>query len=233
MMNNKLVAGIKVNGKVMREFKEDIYIPFGTDYSIFLKNLNSVKAQVKISIDDRDILDGKALLIDPNENLDLERWLVGGNNTGPKLKFVEKTEKIRETKTETGMDGIVVIKFQFEQVYSPNHILYHENYYPPVTYGTSDDRCRGLDTFSTSCDVQCSSSDNTDGFTVKGEESNQSFKNGYIGTLEEQEHTICFKLKGGHQKPITVKTRFICDACQSKMPLNYKFCSHCGNNLQF
>ena len=45
MYNNKLVAAIKSNGKVLREFGEEVYIPFGSEYSILIKNLHSVRGE--------------------------------------------------------------------------------------------------------------------------------------------------------------------------------------------
>ena len=48
MYESKLAAAIKVNGKVLREFNKDtVYIPFGSEYSILLKNLNTKRAIVE------------------------------------------------------------------------------------------------------------------------------------------------------------------------------------------
>ena len=37
MYANKLVASLKANGKILREFKDNVYIPFGSEYSFLLK----------------------------------------------------------------------------------------------------------------------------------------------------------------------------------------------------
>jgi hypothetical protein len=51
MYSNKLVASIKSNGKILREFNDKVYVPFGTEYSILIKNLNTVRASVNIFVD--------------------------------------------------------------------------------------------------------------------------------------------------------------------------------------
>ena len=250
MMREKLVAGIKVNGKVMREFGDEIYIPFGSEYSIFLINLSYQKVQVNIEVDGKDILDGESLLINPwDDEVDLERWLIHGLNNGPKLKFVEKTEQIRETKPETGMDGIVKISYQFEKFLfrSPffQNSFYHKQeptYTSLTTYSTGPSDSADCSTpramASASTPSQISTLENNDGFTIKGSKSNQQFQEGYIGTLEDETHTICFQLKGGVKKkkvntPITVRTKITCDACYKKNKSSYKFCTQCGNNLKY
>lgn len=115
MYSNKLVASIKTNGQIAREHGDIVYLPFGSDYTIFLKNLHTKKAVINISIDGKDILDGTQLILDGGMALDLKRWIQKGDmTTGPKLRFIEKTDTIRETKEETGMDGIIEVTYQFE-----------------------------------------------------------------------------------------------------------------------
>ena len=117
MYESKLAAAIKVNGKVLREFNKDtVYIPFGSEYSILLKNLNTKRAVVNIFIDGQDIVDGD-LVLNAGEEVDLERFVKNGNLTeGNRLKFIERTAAIengpRGVKLE---DGLVRVEFQFEQ----------------------------------------------------------------------------------------------------------------------
>ena len=115
MYNQKLVASIKANGKVLREFKDNVYIPFASEYSILLKNLNTVRAVVNVFIDGENAVPG-GLVIDPGRSVDLERWIKNGNLTeGNKFKFIERTAAIedgpRGIKQE---DGLVRIEYQFE-----------------------------------------------------------------------------------------------------------------------
>jgi len=243
MHSNRFVSSIKVNGKVMREHKDTIYLPFDSNFSIFLKNLNSQKAKVFISIDDEDILDGDALLINPNSELELKRWMIKGDNTsGPKLKFIEKTDSIREIRDEKSMDGIIKITYQYEKPvkpidqFLPRYWYTDQNPYNPIFGSNSIDG--GI---VNSCDYQVqsftASTNNEDGLTIKGEETQQEFKTGTIGTLEDEINVMCFNLKGDVNQekikiPVTVKTLKECSKCSKSNPWNANFCSVCGNNIK-
>ena len=115
MYNQKLVASIKVKGKILREFKDTVYIPFASEYSILLKNLNTVRAVVNVFVDGENVVPG-GLVIDPGRSIDLERWVKNGNlSEGNRFKFIERTAKIedgpRGIKEE---DGLIRIEYQFE-----------------------------------------------------------------------------------------------------------------------
>lgn len=116
MYQNKLVASLKANGKILREFKDTVYIPFGSEYSFLLKNLNTVRALVNVFIDGEDMTPG-GLVLNAGQEVDLERSIKGGNlREGNRFKFIERTSAIengpRGVKLE---DGLVRIEFQFEK----------------------------------------------------------------------------------------------------------------------
>jgi len=46
MYKEQMVAAVKVGGKVLRENGETVVLPFGSEYSVYLKNLNTVRAGV-------------------------------------------------------------------------------------------------------------------------------------------------------------------------------------------
>ncbi len=252
MHSNKFVSSIKVNGKVMREHKDTIYLPFGSDFSIFLKNLNSRKAQVKISIDGDDILDGHALLVDPHSDLELKRWMISGSDSkGPKLKFVEKTDEIREIRDERSMDGIVEITYQYEKHTNPFLDYYKnkptirtwdENNPYNAPYGPIFGSQTGIDGGVLNCSVpsyvsQVESPQNDDGLTIMGEDIKQQFQEGYIGALDSEVNVMCFNLKGDInqekiKKPITVKTLKECFKCSKTNAWDANFCSVCGSNIK-
>ena len=121
MYESKMVCCLKANGKVLREHKDTVYVPFGTEYSILIKNLNSVRAMVNISIDGKDIADGKAdFIVNANTEIDLTRFLAGGNmNQGNKFKFIERTPGIEQHRGVGVEDGIIRIEFQFERQSTP------------------------------------------------------------------------------------------------------------------
>jgi hypothetical protein len=117
MYNSKLVASIKSNGKVLREFKDTVYVPFGSEYSILLKNLNTVRALINIYIDGDNIVPG-GLVLNAGQEIDLQRAIRNGNmNEGNKFKFIERTGKIEDHRGIKIEDGLIRVEFQFEKVY--------------------------------------------------------------------------------------------------------------------
>lgn len=138
MYQSKFVVAVKSNGKVLREFGDKVYVPFGAEYSIFLKNQNSVKAEVKVSIDGQDVLNGSSLIINANGSLDLERFLKD-QDKGNKFKFIERTKAVEDGPRGIGTDdGLVRIEWQFEKrmpkfekttVHHHTDHVYHDHYY--------------------------------------------------------------------------------------------------------
>lgn len=124
MYSNKLVATLKANGKILREFKETVYVPFGSEYSLLLKNLNTVRAVVNVFIDGEDQCPG-GLVLNAGQEVDLERSIKNNNLLeGNRFKFIERTgavEQHRGTKLE---DGIIRIEFQFEKYVAPSQTLW-------------------------------------------------------------------------------------------------------------
>jgi hypothetical protein len=115
MYNKKLVASIKANGKILREFKDQVYIPFASEYSILLKNLNTTRAVVNVFIDGENAVPG-GLVIDPGRTVDLERWIKNGNlSEGNKFKFIERTQAIEDGPRGIKLeDGLIRVEYQFE-----------------------------------------------------------------------------------------------------------------------
>ena len=114
MYQNKLVASLKANGKILREFKDTVYCPFGAEYSILIKNLNTVRALVHVYIDGESMLpDG--LVLNAGQEIDLERSIKNGNlNEGNRFKFIERTGKIEQHRGVKLEDGLIRIEYQFE-----------------------------------------------------------------------------------------------------------------------
>jgi hypothetical protein len=149
MYQSKLVASLKANGKILREFKDTVYIPFGSEYSFLLKNLHTQRAVVNIFIDGDNIVEG-GLVLDPGREVDLERYVKNGNlSAGNKFKFIERTAAIengpRGVKLE---DGLIRIEFQYEQprpVFNINNNFLH---YPPGVRGMTSEYPGVIDKFS-------------------------------------------------------------------------------------
>lgn len=147
MYNSKLVASIKANGKVLREFKDTVYVPFGSEYSILLKNLNTVRALINIYIDGDNIVPG-GLVLNAGQEIDLQRAIRNGNmNEGNKFKFIERTGKIEDHRGIKIEDGLIRVEFQFEKVYKRQDGIQWEKTtlgsidYSPSWQPTSMDSC--------------------------------------------------------------------------------------------
>ena len=114
MYSNKLVASLKANGKILREFKDTVYIPFGSEYSFLLKNLNTTRALVNVFIDGEDMTPG-GLVLNAGQEVDLERSIKGGNlMEGNRFKFIERTGSVEQHRGVKLEDGLIRIEYQFE-----------------------------------------------------------------------------------------------------------------------
>lgn len=219
---NNFVVAIKCNGKILRESNGVVYLPFGSEYSIYMKNLAATKALVGVTVDGEDILEGKKLIIDPNERMDLERALKGSMSSGYRFKFIEKTKEISEHRGDHIDDGIVRVEFAFEipevhfhtipikKIVEEHHHHHHHHddwWYPKTWYTTISDNLDGTTlSYSSSCNfsntgggvqafAQSMPNKNDKGITVEGSDSDQSFYYGHIGRVGPSE-VIVFELRG-------------------------------------
>lgn len=244
MYNQKLVASIKANRKILREFKDTVYIPFASEYSILLKNLNTQRAVVHVFIDGEDQTPS-GLVLNAGQEIDLERSIKNGNLTeGNKFKFIERTGAVEQHRGIKLEDGIVRVEYQFER--------------PPVIFNSLPSwqvggMLRGTAGGSTAVPTSATYSStnaslnsinvsaqsfNDAGITVAGSKSTQSFGTTYVGTLESEKHTIVLKLLGETpdnkviEKPVTVKHKPKCTTCGKQNKAHAKFCSECGTALE-
>ena len=117
MYNNKLVASIRANGKILREFKDTVYIPFGSEYSILLKNLNTVRALINLYIDGDNVVPG-GLVLNAGQEIDQQRAIRNNNlNEGNKFKFIERTGNIEQHRGVKLEDGLIRVEYQFEKIF--------------------------------------------------------------------------------------------------------------------
>ena len=143
MYQNNLVAVVKVDGKVLREKEGTVAIPFGSEYSIFIKNLSSVRAIVNVSIDGKDVTRDGGVVVHPRSSVDLERSINNGNlEKGNRFKFIQRTSAIEEHRGIEAEDGLVRIEYKFEEkpvykqpVIQPvEHHHHHHHNYPSYPY---------------------------------------------------------------------------------------------------
>lgn len=248
---NKFVAVIKTKGKILRERENNtVYLPFGSEYSIFLKNLNSQKALVKVDVDGKSI--GADLIINSNSSVNVERF-IEKLDRGNRFKFIQKTKDIVNHRGDHIDDGIVRIEVFYEKVIQSQPIIYnlYNNTYSPwqtFTYksGSTTDASNvysnttTLDSNNACFDASVNSRGYSTGFnhknlsveynsipnpeegiTVRGSESHQHFVYGSIGILEEQSDVIVFQLRGYFGNEV------------KKQPITVKtklVCSTCGKH---
>lgn len=125
----KCVAAIKVGGKILRESGDTVVLPFGSEYSILLKNMDSVRSKVSVFIDGENATDGTELIIGPNQNLELERFIKHGNlDAGNRFKFIERTEAIEDNRGIKIDDGLIRVEFKREKVVRHEHVVTHYDY---------------------------------------------------------------------------------------------------------
>lgn len=255
MYNSKLVASIKTNGKILREFKDTVYIPFGSEYSILLKNLNTVRALVHVYIDGEDQVPG-GLVLHPGQECDLERSIKSNNFTeGNRFKFIERTGAVEDHRGIKLEDGLIRVEYQFEKVYPKQSIVTWTNQ-PTVIYGNS---LAGILRSSgdvvpmagtTSCSASLGTvqtanmqigssalSTNETGITVAGSKSEQKFAVTTWFATETDKHSIVLKLLGQTEnspveKAVTVKHKPKCTSCGKQNKATAKFCTECGTALE-
>lgn len=257
MYGNKLAAAIKANGRVLKEFKDTVYVKFGSEYSVYMKNLNTTRALVNVFIDGTNITPG-GLVINAGQEVDLQRSIANGNLTeGNSLKFIERTGAVENHRGIKLEDGLIRVEYQFEihrpvlnvtpgwitasgSNYNPTQDVYYGNY--TNISGSTNGVLRGQ---SLNCSVSATSAtmdsyvpQNETGITVPGSKSNQQFQTTYMGALDPQKYSIVLKILGETpdnepiRKPITTKHKPKCVTCGKQNKATAKFCTECGTALE-
>jgi hypothetical protein len=238
MYSNKLTVALKHRGRILRERSGFISLPFGSEYSLLIKNLNTRKVSINVSIDGEDVLNRYSLLIHSNSETELKGFM-DGMTAKNRFKFIQKTKEISDYRGDHIDDGLIRVEFAFEKE-KPETVHHRYTYYNSNDWYRPCESYRS-DGYSVNCNnvtqtIQCSNSFNDSGITVKGSEINQGFNYGSIDELE-QSHVIIIKLRGEKnngtfiKKPITVRTKLVCSTCGKKSRSDLKYCSRCGTFL--
>ena len=243
------VVAIKSNGKILREINNIVTLPFGSEYSILLKNLNSVSAVVKIDVDGERVTKGGDIIVKPNSSTELT-GILKGSTVKNRFKFIQKTKEISDYRGDRVDDGIIRVEYQFEKKQlEPYTYWYYQ--YPVRRYGDNINCYSNLSdepvamfasggTSTTSSSQNSTSfepSDNQDGITVEGSDTEQNFQFGWVDELETNSYVINIVLKGTDsrdkevEKPIFVRTKYTCKTCGKVSESSAKFCNRCGTRL--
>lgn len=253
MYHQKLVASLKANGKILREFKDTVYIPFNSEYSILLKNLDTRRVIVNVYIDG-DNMTPNGLVLYGGQEIDLERSIKNNNlNEGNRFKFIERSSAVEKNRGIKLEDGLIRVEYQFERVMLTTTSTWSYNDWWSNTYNTTGNwtntslrdlpvgGASGTSTASVSQHIgqTCSATYTNDvGITVPGSISNQKFSTASWFATETEKHSIVLKLLGETAdnkvvtEAVTVKSKPKCITCGKQNKATAKFCTECGTGLQ-
>jgi len=220
---NNFIAVIKHKGGIMRDRNGVVRMPFGSEYSILLKNKDARTAVVRIAVDGEDVMGGHRYIVPGHTQRELTGFLKGLNATH-KFRFIKKTKQIARYRGDRLDDGMVEVEFWYEQVHRVTPwVVYDDPKRPGPTPSPWDytfgDSTAGLaqttytsanfhqvksssprtkSSITASCNISTPKRD--EGITVKGSKANQSFQYGNVGTLESHSSTIIITLRGSVKK---------------------------------
>lgn len=224
-VNGYVLAIRDSNKKILREFNGKVYLPFHSEYSLFIKNTGSGRALAKVEIDGTDVLGGERLVIPAYGGADLERFLPSDR----KFKFVPTSDSRVQDPT-SGENGIVKVTFNREYV----------NYQTPFTTYTNGGYAGGLlrsktvmdNTAMFSCNVGATVNCCDMGATVEGSKSNQSFQHVNDFPTEAFSTVLTLQLLG-NEAAVTVQAtkNQYCIRCGAKVRFTDNFCGACGDKL--
>jgi hypothetical protein len=138
-LNHLVVAVKKLNGDTLRESdvlsagsnlpiaahaskRATVYLPFGTEYSLFFKNTADTRAVLDITIDGTNVLGGDRMVVEPHSESRLERFLLDGNlKSGKRFKFVALDDPGVQNPSEP-RNGLVEVVCQWEATVAPIQI---------------------------------------------------------------------------------------------------------------
>jgi hypothetical protein len=251
--SNKLVTVIKHSGNIIREDVDVVKLPFGSEYSILLKNLSTQDCVVDVNVDGQDVLSGSRIVIRANTEHELLGFMNNSVITN-KFKFIQKTDQIVNHRGDRIDDGIINISFQYVKqpdytiTWGGTFISPYDSTGAPIKY-RSDWYCNTTSVPLSVCNISnnnsvftCDSSQTRgiqqdEGITVKGSQTHQQYQNAYVGNLEDTKHNIIIRLKGYAEDkkeivaPVYTNTKLQCFTCGKKSKSNMKFCPDCGTSL--
>lgn len=245
MYKNSFVVSVKIEDKFMKEDGDSITIPFGSDYSIYLKNLNSRFACVSVEIDGADMLDGNKLIVSPNSSTELKGKINKDLIVENSFRFIKMTDKISEHRGNHPEDGIIRITFDYQKDNYGNTYWVRTvpTVYPRWTdytiantnlnnyYSGTMTVNNGIAS-SSSYSYTATNNSSPLGITVPGKDTFQGFHSYNIGELDGNPSVISFKLFGVEKgKEEFSRTKVICKTCGSLNKNKNKFCFECGTRL--
>lgn len=253
--DSQFVLCVLHNNAPVREIGGTVHLPFNSDYKVRIKNKNSVRAKARVWIDGRQVSNLGDFILQPNETLDLERFLDQSMTGGNKFKFVPLGDGRVNDPTDPE-NGIIKVEFYKEiPPYFPKPIKPFIRSFEPETSGakwhnTPMTFTTGGGGASCSNSVNYVSSNNMTpicdsyvsedaGATVEGGHSGQSFVYGNDFQTESYPTTLTLRVRGLDKRemdwedspnPLRQPKKRIkfCPNCGAKRHGMVKFCASCG-----
>jgi hypothetical protein len=246
MYQDKFVAVIKHNKKVLREINKSVFLPVLAEYEIFIKNLNSKDALVSILINEtEDILDNQKLII-KNNSIFLLEGILNKNKVINKFKFTQETNKIyiNFQFMKTNINHSPETSWCYPHWYEDSEYIFcNKSFLPIITYtGISSKTASVLSGDIVQPKIEnkpledLNLSINSNIFIPQFDDTTpapapiQTFED----NIEDQTYNITLTLKNSIKenqlidKPILVSTKVKCSVCGHKNRSNSKFCPVCG-----
>jgi len=135
---DNFVVEVKCEGHILRVTHGEVRLPYGSEYTLLLKNLNSRRASAKVSIDGQDVLDYSSLILDSNSSTELQGFL-SGSIVRNHFRFIHKTKEIQAHRGDRVDDGLIRVEFAFEKpdpvigkkvIITEHHDVYHHQIPP-------------------------------------------------------------------------------------------------------
>lgn len=258
MYHEKFVAVVKHGDKILRDRGGEVRLPFGSEYTILLKNKNVVDAVANVEVDGEDVLQGHQIIVPANETVEIKGWMRDMKETN-KFRFINKTKEIQNHRGDRIDDGIIRISYQFEMEFDTKIYLRSisppQSEWPPFfpdrpsdgpswTYYNhetsagmySNSLSSNTKSFSGSTVNCCYNTPASDeGITIKGQKINNSYTYGSVGPLESTKHVIILRLFG--ERRVGNRIKKVKKVIPTRSKIQCEVCGrkwkshmqHCGN----
>ena len=246
--DSQFVLCVLHKGSPVREIGRTVHLPFHSEYKVRVKNKHPfLRAKARVWIDGRQVSNLGDFILQPNETLDLERFLDESMTNGRKFKFVPLHDgRVNDPTDEE--NGIIKVEFYREKRWDPPRRPIRPlrkgfgphgasargdwSYNPSTTIGSSTFTSGGG---GTTCSVNYVSNsiapaldslvDEGAGATVEGGFSGQSFVYGSDFQTEYYPVTLELRIRGVDRREVDWDDR---PQPPRRPKKRIKFCPNCG-----
>ncbi len=244
--DDQFVLCVLRDGRPVREIGGTVRLPFHSEYKVRLKNKHShLRAKAKVWIDGREVSNLGDFILQPNETLDLERFLDHSMSRGNRFKFVPLGDSRVNDPTDHN-NGIIRVEFYREKRWDPrppirplrrtaiksrsdwNYLEPHYNTFDFLNTGGSGTASSSMTSsvnYVASNTLESIVPINDAGATVEGGFSGQSFSYGADFQTESYPVTLELRLRGIDHREMDWDDR---PSHPRRPKKRIKFCPNCG-----